>query len=110
MARADIVTGTPFVLGTSLMYHSLHPTVVFVDETGMSKESDLFPLMCYYFPKAFGLFGDPKQLGPTVMSSKEENPFRGRNSNKESYLLPIITYYFPKAFGVFGDPNNLALR
>lgn len=80
LARADIVFGTPFVLGTSLIYHSLHPAVVFIDEAGMTPESDLLPMLTYYFPKAFGLFGDPKQLGPTIISSKEENPFSGQIS------------------------------
>ncbi|KAJ5347866.1 uncharacterized protein N7506_001119 [Penicillium brevicompactum] len=76
MAKADIVVGTPFVLGTPLMCHGLHPTVVFIDDAGMSKEADLLPLITYYFPKAFGLFGDPKQLQPTILSTTAENPFR----------------------------------
>lgn len=80
LARADIVIGTPFVLGTYFMYSSLHPTVVFIDKAGMSQESDLLPLITYYFPKAFGLFGDLKQLGPTILSTKEENVFRGQIS------------------------------
>ena len=75
MAMAQIVIGTPFVLGTSLMYHSLHPTSLFIDEAGMSKEADLLLLLTYYFPKAIGLFGDPKQLGPTILSTWPQNYF-----------------------------------
>ncbi|CAG7923018.1 unnamed protein product [Penicillium olsonii] len=75
MAMAQIVIGTPFVLGTSLMYQSLHPTALFIDEAGMSKEADLLPLLTYYFPKAIGLFGDPKQLGPTILSTWPQNVF-----------------------------------
>ncbi|KAJ5367274.1 hypothetical protein N7541_001215 [Penicillium brevicompactum] len=78
LARADILIGTPFVLGTYLIYSSLHPTAVCVDEAGTSKESDILPVMTYYFPKAFGVFGDPKQLGPTIMSTMEENSFHGQ--------------------------------
>jgi hypothetical protein len=78
LSRADIVFGTPFVLGTSLMYHSLHPTLVLIDEAGMTKESDLLPILTYYFPKAFGLFGDPKQLGPTIISNRNQNVFRAQ--------------------------------
>lgn len=58
------------------MYHSLHPTLVFVDEAGMSRESDILPILAYYFTKAFGLIGDQKQLGHTVKITRPRNPFR----------------------------------
>ena len=80
MAMAEIVIGTPFVLGTSLMYHSLHPTALFIDEAEMSKEADVLLLLMYYFPKAIGLFGDPKQLGPTILSTWPQNFFHGQLS------------------------------
>ncbi|KAJ6143553.1 hypothetical protein N7471_003006 [Penicillium samsonianum] len=38
------------------------------DEATMIRETDLLPVLCYLFPVAFGLFGDSKQLGPTITS------------------------------------------
>ena len=76
ISRADILFGTPpgpFVLGTSLVYHSLHPTALFFDEAGMC-ESDLLLIIACYSTGAL-IFSGPKQLGPTVLSASEENIF-----------------------------------
>ena len=77
LSRADIVIGTR-LFWEHLLHHALHPIVPFINGAGMSKDSDLLPRSHTPFPKAFGLLGDPKQLGPTILSTKEDNSDRSR--------------------------------
>ncbi|KAJ5181742.1 hypothetical protein N7449_011889 [Penicillium cf. viridicatum] len=53
------------------------------------KEPEILPILVYLFPIAFGFFGDPKQLGPTIVSTTEENPFRSQLA--VSLLARLIT-------------------
>jgi hypothetical protein len=78
LRKADVILGTTQVMSQAMMYHHLRPSFVAIDEGGMIKEPDLHPILTYYFPRAFGVFGDPKQLGPTILSTRRENPFRGQ--------------------------------
>lgn len=75
LGTAHVVVATPSAFAQSTVYHNLHPSFVAIDEATMIRETDLLPVLCYLFPVAFGLFGDSRQLGPTVTSTAHENPY-----------------------------------
>jgi hypothetical protein len=56
---------------------NVQPKAVFYDEGGLLPESAMWPGFAYYWPAAFVLFGDERQLSPTVTSSRATNPFVG---------------------------------
>ena len=78
IGMADIIVSCPSTIAQPTLYHSLHPSFVAFEEATMMKETDILPILVYLFPIAFGFFGDPKQLGPTIMSTTKENPFRSQ--------------------------------
>lgn len=88
------------MLGTCLIYHNFHPTVVFI-EAGMTKESDLFPMIAYYFPKAFG---------PDKLDCRQKNPQTG-NPDGEVQMFDRIdseTSKEPEYFLLCFEDSRLA--
>lgn len=67
-----MIVGSPAVESQSMMYCHLHSIFAAIDDGGMAKKPDLLPVLTYYLPREFGVFGDPKQLGPTIIATREE--------------------------------------
>lgn len=78
IGMADIIVSCPSAIAQPTLYHSLHPSFVAFEEATVMKEPEILPILVYLFPIAFGFLGDPKQLGPTIVSTTKENPFRSQ--------------------------------
>lgn len=75
LADADVVVTTMFLAGQHLVFESIHPDAVFVDEAAMTSETDFWPIFARYDPAPFILFGDHHQLQSIVKSTPENNQF-----------------------------------
>lgn len=75
LADADVIVTTLFGAGEEVVHASIHPQAVFVDEAGMTTETDFWPIFARYDPGPFILVGDHHQLQSVVKGTLDDNQF-----------------------------------
>ncbi|CAI7602825.1 unnamed protein product [Penicillium crustosum] len=72
---ADVIVCTPFTAGHPTIVGAIKPAVVGIDEAAKFTEPEMWPILANYYPSPILMVGDHYQLGPTVTSSSQTNPF-----------------------------------
>lgn len=75
LQMADVIVCTPFTAGHSTIVGAIKPAVVGIDEAAKFTEPEMWPILANYYPSPILMVGDHYQLGPTVTSSSQANPF-----------------------------------
>ncbi|CAI7606085.1 unnamed protein product [Penicillium glandicola] len=75
LQMADVIVCTPFTAGHPTITSAIKPVVVGVDEAAKYTEPEMWPILANYHSSHILMVGDHHQLGPTVTSTSETNPF-----------------------------------
>ncbi|CAI7595611.1 unnamed protein product [Penicillium palitans] len=75
LQMADVIVCTPFTAGHPTIVSAIKPDVVGIDEAAKFTEPEMWPILANYYPSPILMAGDHYQLGPTVTSSSQTNPF-----------------------------------
>lgn len=75
LQMADVIVCTPFTAGHPTIVGAIKPAVVGIDEAAKFTEPEMWPILANYYPSPILMAGDHCQLGPTVTSSSQTNPF-----------------------------------
>ncbi|KAJ6133047.1 hypothetical protein N7471_008262 [Penicillium samsonianum] len=75
LQMADVIVCTPFTAGHPTIVSAIKPAVVGIDEAAKNTEPEMWPIFSNYHSSPILMVGDHYQLGPTVTSGSETNPF-----------------------------------